>query len=166
MTRRQLGTGLSTAIMQIRLWFDICRMMLYIHTFHLMTNGQVDVLKLFTITRMLTSANGKNSALFTGPLSGEWPVNSPHKGRWRGALMLSLICAWTNGWVNNGDTGDLRRHRAHYDVSVGWSATLLILSSRSDRSLMKVYSDQSYGYLLVSETKLTSSGFLQSHQSQ
>ena len=22
------------------------------------------------------------------------PVNSPHKGQWRGALMLSLICAW------------------------------------------------------------------------
>ena len=27
-------------------------------------------------------------------------------------------CAWTNGWVNNGDGGDLRRHRAHYDVTV------------------------------------------------
>ena len=23
-----------------------------------------------------------------------WPVNSPHKGQWRGALMLSLIWAW------------------------------------------------------------------------
>ena len=22
------------------------------------------------------------------------PVNSPHKGQWRGALMFSLICAW------------------------------------------------------------------------
>ena len=22
-----------------------------------------------------------------------WPVNSPHKGQWRGALMFSLICA-------------------------------------------------------------------------
>ena len=27
------------------------------------------------------------------------PVNSPHKGQWRGALMFSLICAWINGWV-------------------------------------------------------------------
>ena len=34
------------------------------------------------------------------------PVNSPHKGQWRGALMFSLIA------------GDLRRHRAHYDVIV------------------------------------------------
>ena len=46
------------------------------------------------------------------------PVNSPHKGRWRGASMLSLICAWTNGWVNNRDACDLRRHRDHYDVTV------------------------------------------------
>ena len=46
------------------------------------------------------------------------PVNSPHKGQWRGALMFSLICAWINGWVNNREAGDLRRHRAHYDVIV------------------------------------------------
>ena len=46
------------------------------------------------------------------------PVNSPHKGQWRGALMLSLICAWINGWVNNSEAGDLRRHQAHYDVIV------------------------------------------------
>ena len=46
------------------------------------------------------------------------PVNSPHKGQWRGALMFSLICAWINGWVNNGEAGDLGRHRARYDVIV------------------------------------------------
>ena len=27
------------------------------------------------------------------------PVNSPHKGQWRWALMFSLICTWTNGWT-------------------------------------------------------------------
>ena len=32
-----------------------------------------------------------------------WPVNSPHKGQWRGALMLSLISASINGWVNYRD---------------------------------------------------------------
>ena len=26
-----------------------------------------------------------------------WPVNSPHKGQRRGALMFSFICAWING---------------------------------------------------------------------
>ena len=46
------------------------------------------------------------------------PVDSPHKGQWRGALMLSLICASINGWVNNGVAGDLKRHRAHYDATV------------------------------------------------
>ena len=46
------------------------------------------------------------------------PVNSPHKGQWRGTLMFSLICAWINDWVNNHEAGDLRRHRCHYDVNV------------------------------------------------
>ena len=49
------------------------------------------------------------------------PVNSPHKGQWREALMLSFICAWINGWINNREAGDLRRHRAHYDVIVMWN---------------------------------------------
>ena len=46
------------------------------------------------------------------------PVNSPHKGQWRGTLMFSLICAWINGWVNNREAGYIRRHPAHYDVTV------------------------------------------------
>ena len=46
------------------------------------------------------------------------PVNSPQKGQWRGPLMFSLICAWIDGWVNNGEAGDLRRYRAYYDVIV------------------------------------------------
>ena len=44
------------------------------------------------------------------------PVNSPHKGQWRGALMFSWICAWINASVHNREAGTLRRHRAHYDV--------------------------------------------------
>ena len=46
------------------------------------------------------------------------PVNSPHKGQWRGPLMFSLICAWINGWVNHGEAGDMIRHRAYNDVTV------------------------------------------------
>ena len=46
------------------------------------------------------------------------PVNSPHKGQWRGALMFTLICARINDWVNNREAGDLRRLLDHYDVSV------------------------------------------------
>ena len=46
------------------------------------------------------------------------PVNSPHKGQWRGTLMFSLICAWIIGWVNIREAGDSGRYRAHYDVIV------------------------------------------------
>ena len=46
------------------------------------------------------------------------PVNSPHKGQWRGALMFSLICPRINGWVNDRKAGDLRRLRTNYDVTV------------------------------------------------
>ena len=46
------------------------------------------------------------------------PVNSPQKGHWRAALMFSLICDRINGWVNNRESGDLIRHRAHCDVIV------------------------------------------------
>ena len=45
-------------------------------------------------------------------------VNSPHKGQWRVALMFSLIYAWKNSWLNNLEPGNLRCHRAHYDVTV------------------------------------------------
>ena len=45
-------------------------------------------------------------------------VNSPHKGHWRVALMFTLICARISGWVNSCEAGDLRRRRAHYDVTV------------------------------------------------
>ena len=51
------------------------------------------------------------------------PVNSPHNGQRRGALMFSLICAWMSGGVNNCEAGDLRRHRAQYDVTVMPSAS-------------------------------------------
>ena len=46
------------------------------------------------------------------------PVNSPHKGQWRPALMFSVICTRINGWVNNREAGDLRRNLAHHDVTV------------------------------------------------
>ena len=53
-------------------------------------------------------------------------VISLHKGQWCGALMFSLIYVWINGWVNNGEAGDLRCHRAHYSVlpKVFWAPVL------------------------------------------
>ena len=46
------------------------------------------------------------------------PVDSIHKGKWRGTLMVSLICVWTNDWLNTRYAGNLSRHHAHYDVTV------------------------------------------------
>ena len=46
------------------------------------------------------------------------PLNSPHIGQWRGALMFSLICVWINGSVDNHEADYLRRYRAHYAVTV------------------------------------------------
>ena len=65
------------------------------------------------------------------------PVNSPHKGQWRGALMFSLISAWINGWVNNREAGDLRRPLSHYDVSVMY---LTLFNCQSDKLNLSYYS--------------------------
>ena len=51
-----------------------------------------------------------------------WPVDSPHKGQWRGAL----ICAWINVWTNNRNADDLRRHRDHYDVTVMLTSSTVV----------------------------------------
>ena len=47
----------------------------------------------------------------------EWKHFPRHLPLVRG-IHRYLNCAWTNGWLNNRVTGDLRRHRAHYDVTV------------------------------------------------
>ena len=61
------------------------------------------------------------------------PVKAHQNGQWRGALVLSLICAWTNVWVNNRDAGDLRGHGTNYDVIVMWRSHLCPLCRHSDR---------------------------------
>ena len=48
------------------------------------------------------------------PVTDEFPSQKPVT--W--SFEFSLICAWTYSWANNGDTGDLRRHRTHYHVTV------------------------------------------------
>ena len=80
---------------------------------------RVELTGLISIGFMMTSSNG-NIFRVAGHLCRIYrsTVNSPHKGQWCGSLIFSLIYAWINGWVNSREAGDLRRHRAHYDVTV------------------------------------------------
>ena len=57
----------------------------------------------------------------TAPLWGEFPglrriprTKASDAELW----CLFFICAWINRWVNNREAGELRRHCAHYDVTV------------------------------------------------
>ena len=69
---------------------------------------------------MMMSSNG-NIFRVTGHLCGEFTSH-----RWIPCTKASdvelwcffFICAWINGRVNNREAGDLRRHRAHHDVTV------------------------------------------------
>ena len=70
---------------------------------------------------MMTSSNGNISASLA-ICAGNSPVTE--------ISMFSLICAWMNGWVNNREAGDLRRHCAHYDV------TVMIISYCPSRSII------------------------------
>ena len=92
-------------ITHLLFWSVMCvsrRSIIYIYRFH------DDVIKWKHFPRYWPFVRGIHRSL----------VNSPHKGQWRGALMFSLICVWINGWVNNGEVGDLRRYRTHFDVTV------------------------------------------------
>ena len=73
------------------------------------------------------------------------PVNSLHKGQWRGALMFSLICVWINSWENSREAGDVRRNHAHYDVIVMTS----VLGSISTRDPGQCWTDYHYGLMLL-----------------
>ena len=66
------------------------------------------------------------------------PVNSPHKSQWRGALIYSLICVWINEWVNNRETGDLRRYRAHYYVTLSGKTSYRQMSWRLEAARLDV----------------------------
>ena len=49
------------------------------------------------------------------PLTGEFPAQRPATQSFDVFFDLRLK---KNGWVNNGEAGDLRRHHTHYDVTV------------------------------------------------
>ena len=53
--------------------------------------------------------------------------------------MFSLICKWINGLVNNREAGDLRRHRAHYDVTLMIADQTLNLQNTRHTSLLGLW---------------------------
>ena len=61
-----------------------------------------------TFSALLALCAGKS------PVNGEFPAQRPVTR----VLIFPLICAWINVWENSYEAGDLRRHRAHYDVIV------------------------------------------------
>ena len=64
------------------------------------------------------------------------PVNSRHKGQWRGAFMFFHDLRPNNDWVNNREAGDLRRYRAHYDVIVMYTLSYTLVIAFLDCSMM------------------------------
>ena len=58
-------------------------------------------------------------AIYAGnsPVTGEFPTQRPVTRSFDVFYDLRLVL---NGWVNNRQAGDLRRHHGHYDVIVVW----------------------------------------------
>ena len=92
--------------------------------------GRVEcMLASYLLNYMIMSSIG-NIFWITGPLWQNPLVTGgfPHKGQWYRTLMFSLICTWTNCWVNNWDTGDFKCHHAEYDVTVMiWEKTCVCI---------------------------------------
>ena len=97
---------------------------------------------------MLTSSNG-NIFRVTGPLCREFTSHRwipPHKGKWRGAMVLSLICAWNKrlskqswGWWFETPSGSLWRHCNDYLQRIGMSACVVMHVMFSNHCLMSRY---------------------------
>ena len=68
-----------------------------------------------TFSALLTLCAGNST------VTGEFPLWRPVKR----SFDVFLIYTSTNGWINSRDSGYLRRHRAHYDVSVMWYPLLV-----------------------------------------
>ena len=77
-----------------------------------------------TFSTLLTTC-ARNS-----PVTSEFPAQRPVTR----SFDVSLISAQINGQVNNGEAGDLRRHRAHYDVTVMFAVDTL--TSCSNREVL------------------------------
>ena len=90
--------------------------------------------------RMMTSSNG-NIFRVTGPLYGDFAGHRWIPRTQRPGTRSFGTFFFLNGWVNNGEAGDLRRHRSHYDVTVmddSCTENVLWISSRKHISVFKL----------------------------
>ena len=86
--RSLLFWGLIDLDIQDETWVKIYFLLIW-STLRLTTDWHDDVIKWKHFPRHWPLARGIHRS----------PVNSPHKGQWRGALMFSLIFARMNGWL-------------------------------------------------------------------
>ena len=69
-------------------------------------------------------------------VSGEFPAQRPVTR----SFDVFFICVRIYGWVNNGEAGDLSRHRVHYDVTVMRSIShILVVCSIPKRNANYMY---------------------------
>ena len=66
--------------------------------------------------------------------------------------MFSLICAWTNDWVNNREA-DLSRNRVHFDVAVMISLVILETSDTFTHFRQDCFTDIQKVVFLYSHTE-------------
>ena len=76
-----------------------------------------------------------------------WPGDSIHKGRWRGALIFSLVCAQTNGLTNSWITGDMRHHDFHM-TSLWWRQPLAVMLSQVNHTQYQLIQYMQYDFFL------------------
>ena len=102
----------------------------------------------------MTSSNG-NIFSVTGHLCGEFTGHRwiPHTKASDAELWCFLRSA-INGWVNNGEAGDLRRHRAHYDlmylVLAPKSSIMHVRFRNSHRVMQQTLYSMKYAHRFVS----------------
>ena len=65
------------------------------------------------------------------PVTGEFPAQRPVMRNFDVSFDLRL----NNGWVNNREAGDVRRHCAHYDVTVMGSQIMTDIHTGRDKKL-------------------------------
>ena len=88
----------------------------------------------------------------SSPVTGKFPTQMSVSRSFK----VFWICIWINGWVNNREADDLRRHRAHYDVTVKCIVfsykTSVLLNPRSLIYKFKFWKIKSYNYKSTSQS--------------